>query len=410
MIKLGIDFDSSTLTFDRLAPIVSDEVYTDISIIQNSSIEKPWMVDILMYSLSDLNPGLSMNSAETIESVAKLLVDYYNSSWSAFFDISSGDVIIETLIEHTQQDRFIIDAANGTRVATVNEVNEAIFKKVGDQIIELVNDPVLKLSDSEYKFINLFAWTVTGKWRYYKRAGYTYEFVNNKLKEPEVRYITRISNVLFRMCELLREDNYYSGIIDKLKNIKKAGNYKYPAYAQDEVTSDEKIIFVIDQLTKMMPRRKNKLLYECNRILYDNKSKPATSYKIQDKITLRKGYYSLKNPDDETFSFKADNDKIVAETKELCDTIRSGIADGLFGQNEFAVRIVGTLGKNDYRYCSEKQRRILVEAVNKINLAKHTRKQTSILEDAASEGKQGENAGNNFSIASMSDLLGRGMI
>lgn len=407
---MAIDFDSSTLTFDRLAPIVADDVYTDISIIQNSSIEKPWMVDILMYSLSDLNPGLSMNSTDTIENVAKLLVDYYNSSWSAFFDISSGDVNIENLIEYTQQDRFIIDAANGTRVATVNEVNEAIFKKVGNQTIELVNDPVLKLSDSEYKFINLFAWTVTGKWRYYKRAGYSYEFVNNKLKEPEVRYITKISNVLFRMCELLREDGYYSGIIDKLKNIKKAGVYKYPAYAQDEVTSDEKIIFVINQLNKMMPRRKNRLLYDCNRILIDNKSKPATSYKTQDKITLRKGYYSLKNPDDEIFGLKTDNDEFVAEIKGLCDTIRSGVADGLFGQNEFAVRIVGTLGKNDYRYCSDKQKRILIEAVNKINLAKNARKQASILEDAASESKSSENVNSNFGIASMSDLLGRGLI
>ena len=399
------------LTFNNLEGLIPFEMYTDISIMATSSMEKPWLVNILLYTLSDSNPGLGINPVETIKEVAELLIRYYNDSWSAFFDISSGSFNIEKMVEFTQQDRFLIEAANGIRVATSAEVEEGIFKVSGDQVIELINEPTLKLEESEYKFINLFTWTVTGKWRYYIRAGYKCEYIDNRLKEPEVRYITRISNVLFRMCELLRSDTYYASVVDKIKRIKKAGSYKYPSYASDEVHADEKFLFIVNQMNKIMPRNKTPLLYECSKILWANKSKSTSSYSTQDKVTLRKGYYYIKNPDKDTTAHKSDDAAIVAENKAMCDKIRKGVADGYLSDNEFAIKIVGTICRNGYRYCSEKQKNIILAAISKIDAIKAKQEQTQIIEKAMPKAEGAEiNTPGEFSLASMSDLLGKGLM
>lgn len=397
---------TSDLTFDMLGNIASTDDMLELSVMLNSSMEKPWIVNTMLYYLSDLNPNFSMYEPEIVINLLKFLIDYYNSSWSAFFDISSGDINLEKLIEYHTQHLYKVEAANGWRIATQNEVNEGIFQISGSHVIELKDEPKLKLEESEYKFINLFTWTVTGRWRYFKKSGLEIKFNSeNKPTEPDIRYISRNLRVLNRMCELLKTD-YYSSVISKLKDIRKAGNYKYLAYADDEIQVEDKIGFVVNQVAKLMPKNKSPILYECSKILYKNKSKLISSYTVEEKITLRKGYYELKYPD-----IKLNDDKLDFETmdeiKSLCDRIRQGVGDGLLSDRDFSVKIVTTLTRSGYRRCSDKQKSVLISAIRRIEAVENTRKQVEV-ENPVETNSTEEPAG--FSLANMSDLLGRGML
>ena len=401
-------FDTFGLSYIKLYQLISDDQAKEIETISTSSMEKPWLIDVLLYYLSDSNPLFTMYPQDIVIKLAELMIDYYHSSWSAFFDINNGDIDLRALIEYKQQDRFMIDAANGMRVATKNEVDEGIYNIADSGTIGLVNDPVNKIEDSEYKFICLFLWTVTGLWRYYIRAGYTVEFdTNSKVKEPEIKYISSIRHVLFRMCELLKDDSYYTSIINKLKHIKKLGTYKYPSYAADEVMPDEKISFVINQVERLMTRRKSPLIYECHLILRRASSKSTKSFSTQDKMTLRKGLYELRHP--EEFNGEAVEQAEIDEIREMCEKIRQGVINKHLGENEFAVKVASTIMKNNYRRCSAKQRAVLVDAINKIKSNENRAKQTEILNKAIEKNEETP-VDSGFSLADMSDLLGKGLM
>ena len=213
-------------TFNNLSNIIaSSDRLQDVESINAYGVNRAWLTDVLLQSLSDSNPCLTGYSNDSIDNIINLLIDFYNSSWDAYFDIASGDVDIEKLLNYTRQDRYTIQAADGIRVATKKEVEEGIYQLYEDSfnngVIQLINQPTIALEDSEVKFLLTFTWAVTGRWRYYKRAGFNCEYSGNQLKEPEIKYVMSISKVLFRMCELLRDKEYYSHILDTVKQIKR---------------------------------------------------------------------------------------------------------------------------------------------------------------------------------------------
>ena len=398
--------------------VSSDEKITNIETMAAVTSDKPWLVNIMLYYLSDYNPAITMYQADIVEKLVNLLIDYYDSSWSAYFDISTGEVDLKTLVEYNSQSRYMIDAANGMRVATVNEVNEAIFNVIDDVEIGLINDPETKLEDSKYKFILLFLWSVTGLWRYYLKAGFTAEFDKSGLVGTEIKYIANINIILSRMCELLREEGYYSSVIKTLKSIKRLGTYKYPTYANDEIEPEEKIVFVVNQVSRLMPKNKTRIMFEASDILKKsggNVSKMTT----ENKLVLRKCLYEIRNP-------KADaevtSNRTMKEIKDLCEEIRQAVINKKLRSNDFAVKVASTIMRSGYIRCSEKQKGVLVEAINKLRVAENREKQANILAKAikAQQDNQSKNqseasenqsdAGSGFNLASMSDLLGKGMM
>ena len=101
----------------------------------------------------------------------------------------------------------------------------------------------------------------------------------------------------------------------------------------------------------------------------------------------------------------------------MCDIIREGVADGLYSQNEFPIKIVSTLSKRNYRGCSDKQRKFLVEAVNIIS-GRRKANGTIVKINKAFEKISG-NIGNVenteakvdvFQLDGISDLLGKGLL
>lgn len=408
--------DVEMLSFDTLYGYLTTEEYEKVEILISFG-GSMYLVDTLLYYVSDQNPGITMADTNKLKEIITLANRIYNSTWSAMFDINTGSLDIEKLIKYSKQSRYCIEAAGGFRVATLNEVDEGLVKLCGDEVVELVDSPVVKLSDEEESFINLFTWAITGKWRYYIKAGFECKFTaNGKLDEPEIKYILKISKVLNRMCELFEEGKFYDYVIGKLKGIKKLGIYKYPEYASDEVGPDESITFVINQVDKLMPRYKNIAQKRCARLLESRRKGFIKNFTTEEKIMFRKVYIELKHP--ELNQQKYIDSERTKETKEFCDRIRQGVADGLLDINDFAVKVVGTLSKYSYRHCSEKQRAIIIGAINRIEACRSVEDTTKKIENAIENSEDSFNKEESESgitkawlgLEGLSDLLGDGVL
>ena len=217
------------------------------------------------------------------------------------------------------------------------------------------------------------------------------------------------------MCELFEEDTYCDSVINKLKSIKKIGKYKYPSYADDEVNANLSVAFIVNQLPKMIPNWKTNNVFKCSNLLKkygSNISKMTT----EDKLILRKGYFELKYPNIFNNTVVEENTDASNNLKDICDKIRKGAADGILSNNDFALKIAFTLSKSGYTKCSDKQLNVLNIALNKIDKAKvknaRVEEVNRIISDANANKDNEETSSSEeiFSIANMSNLLGKGLM
>ena len=416
-MRRRINLAVGELTFNTIESLVNADFMEKLNPIIMNIMDRPWLVDELLYEISDQNKNLTLYERETVKKICELLIQYFSASWMPYFDISSGSVKIQDIIKYDKQTRYCITAAGGYRVATAKEVSNGYVKDIDGEIVSIVDDPSVKLDESQRIFINLFTWSTSGLWRYYIAAGYECKYnKNGQLEGAPIKYIMKIYDVLIRMCERLSE-GFYDEVIDNLKNIKKLGQYRYPEYASDEmdISTLEPITFVVNQLEKNRYKFKENIMYRCLRVIKNSKN---GRYSVEDMVLLRTGYIELKRYLDGN-SKSINNDQENTEIRELCDRIRLGVADGYIGLNEFATKVVGTISKSNYSRMSEKQRAILVEACDKIERARIERekeesaklaRESSIKKDNEPSKEIDLSIANDFGLASLSDLLGSGAL
>lgn len=367
-------------------------------------VDKPWILEALELGLSDMNTALITYSDAVLENLVKTYIRFDTACWSTYFDVAERKEKFANLLEYTQRDRYTIEAAEGVRVATATEVNEAIFETIGGREIKLVNSPDLTLSEKDFKLLNTIAWLFSGRWRYYLKAGFECEFFKGKLKRPEMEYIISMLPVINRVCELFEQTNgqVYYDLEEKLRHIKKAGKYKYPDFATDEVVPTFKIAYVYVQLKKMLDRRK-KAYDHFGKCSYLVKEKNLNELSTEDKLLLREYYLYLTNP-----GYRPANPEEVARAEkvmDICKELGQLIDNGAVSKQAFAVKVMTTLIGKKGRFASDKQINILVEAIDKAK-----REQEAIKIHAEAQSNAGEQKKSEFSLSAMSDMLGKGIV
>lgn len=401
------------LTFNNICVHLNSEEVDQLY--EASSDEfNSWLVKELLQSLSDNNSAIRISSLDRVRQLYDLTIRLHKALWIPVYDYVNEKENAEKLIGYCEQTRYCIDAAYGHRVATVKEVESGLVKIYGDNIVCITNEPSVALESAEKSFINLIVWALTGYWRYYLRAGLDVQFdKNGNTTESVAQIVLRKHRVFERLCELLNSDTYYSGIINKMVAIKKLGPYKYPEYAADETEADEPISFIINQVEKLMPRYKGETLGKCARALRQFKKGDIKEYSTEDKINFRKGYIELRNPgtfDKKDNSF-AQEQSSIKETTELCEAIRDGVKQGLLSESAFAVKVASTIASKGYKYCSDKQKRVLIEAINAIEAKRKEEDRAKNIEKAVSEsGIKPSQQAEVFQLDDLSDLLGKGLL
>lgn len=323
-----------------------------ISNISNDKLDKPVLLSKLLDMISDDSPYIRhIGEAKTL-SLARLAKEYFNTCWSAYLDTSMGGVKLDTLIKYSEYIVYHVQAPNGFRVATENEIKNGVE--------ELVAKTTPVLSDEEAEHLNLLLWTFKGQLRYYKKAGLSFTYTDGKLDDTDYQLVCKAGQKLRGMIDWISVGGNYERALASLKIGKKASKYKYPNFAKDEIiceVSPKQIQYLCE--LNIVGKGLTDTQFEVKRILYRVKK---DNYKpLPHEITLmRKAYNEVVNGVTENST-----QKLGTTIDALCEKLDKGKATGLIDSNHFAFKIVNTIRKTGR--CSDKQLNILREAENKMD-------------------------------------------
>ena len=271
------------------------------------------------------------------------------------FDIFIEDLKIDKILDYGEITVYKIEAANGLRYATVNEVAQGVHG--------LIPEKVYAASEDSFKKLALLEWTFYGKSHFFRKAGY-------KLNYDSDGNVTNTFYEMIQMCAVdLKElfdwvviDSNYIDAINKIKKVKSKHGYKYSNYEKDEVQETITIKQLVYNIYNHFPRNSANSNYRYAL------SVAYRSYKSNEKLSPFE-ISRIRTIYDEYIANKgeAEINKQSDEIRELCETIEQAKYTGKINQNHFAFKIIKTLKDNNYKYCSAKQRYILNEALGQIN-------------------------------------------
>lgn len=195
--------------------------------------------------------------------------------------------------------------------------------------------------------------------------------------------IIQSANELNRLIDYLNEGKQFDYDLTVLRKLKRAGKYKYPTYARDEIKADISIKVLMFNLSKRLPRGSSNanirkalsltIRYnaeEERKAKNRGKNRFIKGFKLEpsDVSFLREVYQHLE----ESGSTAAyDRNSIQADkNKEICDKIEAGRDAGYIASNHFVFRIIDTLKRFGYKKVSTKQLEILNSALNEVDVNK----------------------------------------
>lgn len=336
------------MKFDILTKMLYDT--SDITLLKNianDKLDKPILLDKILTILSDDGQYIVHIGKDKALSLFRLAKEYFNSCWSSYLDSSMGGVRLDRLIEYATREIYYIEAPDGIRIATTNEVN--------DGAEQLVRTTVTDLDEEVLQYLNLLLWTFTGHLRYYKAAGLSYTYIDGKLDETDYQLIYRAGQKLRGMIDWINISGNYERAIATLKISKRSFKYNYPTFARDEIRA-EIPVKQIQYLCKLNIPGKGatETQAEVKKILFKmekSKYKP-TPYDIS---LMRKAYSEIQQGIVKEPDYSLNND-----IEELCTKLKNGVTSNVLKPDHFAMKIVSTIEKTGR--CSEKQLSILKSA------------------------------------------------
>lgn len=401
-----------TYSYDTLNSLLqSDDDKTKIAELQFNMMPKCHLVNSLSFLLSDQNPLINTIKEANKRSLLNMAHEYSRVAFGIYSEIESGDLNIQTLLDYYKRPIYYVKTIDGYRVATEDEVEAGI--------LELEDIPQYAVDREVYEKLITFMWTLTGFAKYYKELGYTLTYTDSGERiESDYDMIVQAGQNIKDLVDWLDNPSEFDVAIRQLKASKKAGKYRYPKMAVDEITPDTSIKQIIFNLNKEMPYRVFGELAKAKNILYKMKKTPRYKMTTEEKILLRRAYYNMTHPEAKAEVAQAESERQVL-IRDKCKVILDGKATGLIPQNHFAFKIIGTLKTNNFKFCSKKQETILDDAITKIKLNANKRdemiklNQTLMNNDESSkdtDSSEKAESSSGMGLVNLSDILGSGMM
>lgn len=346
------------------------DLLTTFNALVSNGVEGSKMLEDILDFLDDDNVKLNMIQDKNKISLVALMKRYYLTCGDTF--IVESDY--EKVFMSSKREIYRIDAPSGIRIATSYEVTNGVRG--------LIAEDNYLIDVEKYKLLALLVWSITGRLRYYRLAGFEYNYTKNKgLEDSIYDLILRCSTQLIKMMDWVGSKEF-SGEIKALKRAIKQSKYKYPDYAADEVRADITEKQLIFYLEKHLPRGSSNDRYRQAIALVlrskdkFNKLTPANiAYLREIYAELTSGVVDLVG------TGKAKDILDDNPIRKECKTIIDGAKLGLIDNNHFAFKIISTLEKINYSKCSTKQYEILRDANNKIKEAKKAKEEQKGMSD-----------------------------
>lgn len=345
-----------TSEYEYMKSILNDtKLYNFMLSMSNNSMEQPRLIVDILDLLCESNPLHNTISDGNKAALVRMLRRYY----MGFGDLFLINDYVTKYIRAAKTSIYYMELFDDVRIATVKEIEDGA---VG--LIERVTYP---LGEDKYRLLNLLEWTLRGKLSFYRESGYSYKYSNENRALAETVYdlVTRAANSMMDLV-VWGESDFSSDI----KTLKKCEKYRYPTYAADEVKSQFTIRQIVYYISNNLSRAGNtedakEALYLIARCKKDRRFQLTP----MNKSFLRRFYNKIKENNGEY-----SEDVIEPTEKEPdnqlkidCERILEGAKSGVIESNDFALKIIDTLRRFNYKGCSTKQYKFIQVALEKID-------------------------------------------
>lgn len=377
------------MTFNKLGDISNNnELMIKVNNIANQLDVAPNVLSRLYSLIHDDSVFWNVTTDDQKIGLAYMAVAIYDSC----FYIYNENIIKPDHCKYGSIEVYDIDAADGLRPATIGEVTSGVRG--------LIPRNIYPAGEESYRNISILLWLITDNHYYYRCAGLSLEYDNyGKVSTTTYEMLDRAVTRVAKAIEWLNSGNAEKAI-KIINKYKLSGGYKYAEYAKDEVYEKISIKQLIKNIDNEMPRNSDNPDFRRAISLVIRTNKNNVRLTPLEISWLRDVYDQLI-----IAKSNADKPEMDIELKMACDRISQAQLAGLISRSDFVFKIIGTLSRNGYTRCSVKQRKIIDEAIEKLDGIKKSSeanendKPAPIITDDDID----------LALTSVSDLIGQGL-
>ena len=362
-----------------------------ISNLASGYMEVPFLIEETLKLLDDNSPYYNIISDNNKKSLCIMMDQYFNDCWELYIE----DLKLDKLLQFGKIEVYKIDAVNGLRYATVNEVAQGTKGLIGENIYPA--------GQKEYEYLSLLQWTFTGISYYFRQAGYSLNYdKDGKVTNGTYEMIQMCALKLKEMYEWISDKDKLNKAINRISKMKKSNGYKYATYEKDEIVEDISIKQLVYNIYKVFPRNSTNNDYRKALAL------ALKAYKNNQKLTPLEIAYLREVYDAhalDTNRAKQKDNNTDEELKKKCELLIAERYNGSINQKHFVYNIIETLKKYNYSRCSPKQFEIIEDALKTINgnvpdlSGVQSNNNTEVISDTEID----------LSLASLSNAIGDGL-
>lgn len=336
--------------YNKLFKLLEDNtrMTSFISNISSGYMEIPYIMSETLKILEDDNPFYGIISDNNKKSLCIMMDQYFTDCWELYIE----DLKLDKYLSYGKIEIYKVNAANGLRYATVNEVAQGIKGLIGENIYPA--------GEEEYKRLCLLQWSFTGVSYYFRQAGYNLEYDGDgKVTTSFYEMIQMCAYQLKELFDWVAVRNNFDKALNRIKKMQKSKGYKYASYEKDEITEDITIKQLVMNIYKIFPRNSSNPEYRRALAL------ALKSYKNKQQLTPLEVSQLREIYDKHALDIhrnKQESKEVNIDLKEKCELLIAERFKGKVNQKHFAYTIIETLKKNNYTSCSPKQYAVIEEA------------------------------------------------
>lgn len=364
------------MSYNKLFKLLEDNtrMTSFISNISSGYMEIPFIMSETLKILEDDNPFFGIISDSNKKSLCIMMDQYFTDCWGLFIE----DLKLDKCLKYGKIEVYKVEAVNGLRYATVNEVAQGIKGLIGEYIYPA--------GEEEYKKLCLLQWSFTGISYYFRQAGYKLDYDNNgKVVNSFYEMIQMCAYQLKELFEWVSVKEHLDKALNRIKKMQRSKGYKYASYEKDEITEDITIKQLVMNIYKVFPRNSSNPEYRRALALslkaYKNKQQLTPLEVSQLREIYEKHALDINRSKQEA--------SVNNDVKEKCELLLAERFKGKINQKHFAYTIIETLKKNNYTSCSAKQYAIIDDAYKiitrtdnkKLNSETDTTPKTEVISD-----------------------------
>ena len=364
------------MSYNKLFKLLEDNtrMTSFISNISSGYMEIPFIMSETLKILEDDNPFFGIISDSNKKSLCIMMDQYFTDCWGLFIE----DLKLDKCLKYGKIEVYKVEAVNGLRYATVNEVAQGIKGLIGEYIYPA--------GEEEYKKLCLLQWSFTGISYYFRQAGYKLDYDDNgKVVNSFYEMIQMCAYQLKELFEWVSVKEHLDKALNRIKKMQRSKGYKYASYEKDEITEDITIKQLVMNIYKVFPRNSSNPEYRRALALslkaYKNKQQLTPLEVSQLREIYEKHALDINRSKQEA--------SVNNDVKEKCELLLAERFKGKINQKHFAYTIIETLKKNNYTSCSAKQYAIIDDAYKiitrtdskKLNSETDTTPKTEVISD-----------------------------